>query len=124
MTAMTCIATERRTPTLGRQLRLVLPLLVLGTAASTTLADMDAEAPRISVSYSRAELATEAGVLEVHARIITAARQVCTHSVRGGAREARERRRCRERAIEEALAQVDSEPLYALHAQRMGGDGA
>lgn len=124
MTAITCIATERRTTTLGRHLRLVLPLLVLGTAASPALADVDAEAPRISVSYSRAELATEAGLLEVHERIVTAARRVCTTSARGGARQALERRQCRERAIEEALAQVDSEPLYALHAQRMGGDGA
>ena len=108
----------------ARRLLLVLPLLTLGAAASPALAAGDAEAPRISVSYSRAQLATEAGVAELHERIVAAARRVCTSSARAGAQEALLRRQCRERAIEEALAQVDSERLHALHAERRAGGGA
>lgn len=74
------------------------------------------------VSYADLDTDTTAGARTLYSRLNGAARQVCgAQPDLRNLREARAVRECRERAVNGAVAKIDSEQLRALHARESDG---
>ena len=109
-----------RTDGFGRHARAAgLVLLIAGAlGAGNALAEAPAQVVTVKLQYSQAELASAGGAQHLYRRIQFAARQAC------GDADGRElmryflAKRCYQRAVDEAVAQVGAPSLTALHRSR------
>jgi UrcA family protein len=94
-------------------------LILLGTAALTTTG-VFASTPRnsLSVSYVKADLSQPASAESLYKRIQFAARSVCHEPNPHELSRFANYRLCYEKAVDEAVAQVDASALTALHHSR------
>ena len=101
--------------------RTVLALFAaVGAIATATVVAAPAtidEVPQIAVDYSDLNLNTEEGIRVLHRRLVGAADRVCPRTdgrvkleVKAAARE------CRKQALEQAVRDIGSPELAALHA--------
>jgi UrcA family protein len=98
---------------------LVAGLANAGTPANQTLLEI----PRITVSYDDVNIASPRGADVVLARIVNAARQVCTSgSGIRGVREAQEIKQCVRTATQAAVREINAPQLTALFQQRAAKD--
>jgi len=108
--------------------RTVARALLAGMVGSVSLA-AQAGAPaqptlvttHVTVQYSDLDIAGTAGARTLYARLRAAAQEACgpTPLVREH-REWADYRACHDRALNEAVREVDNKQLYALHAARTG----
>jgi UrcA family protein len=91
---------------------------ISGPSVGAVPAPSGSDVPRVTVRYSPAELTEQKGADQLYRRIQFAARQVC------GSFDSRELalrrvfRKCYENAVDDAVAQVNSTMLTAVHRIR------
>lgn len=87
---------------------------VVGLAAGSGAYASDVvNVPSVRVNYADLNLANDAGVTRLYARLKSAAKQVCVFSAMPTQAESS----CTARALNQAVASVDNERLAALHGQ-------
>ena len=119
MTAVTLLSREQRraAASLTAALAASLSLGVVSAARAATPADA---APTITVSYGHLDLGSDEGSSVLYARIVSAAGAVCfadtinIHDLGAYTRE----RTCERNAIANAVREVNSSKLAALHQAR------
>lgn len=88
-------------------------------AAANALAGLaDTEGPRVHVQYGDLDLTRHADVETLYARITAAANRVCGRASPIELRKLQITKACRERAIADAVEQVNQPVLTALHQSR------
>jgi UrcA family protein len=92
--------------------------LVAVTATVANAAQLEADAPTISVSYADLNLATEQGTLALYRRIVSAAHQVCYTNTGPNARLAAQAQHCVDEAVARAVHDIQSPKLAELQAAR------
>ena len=98
----------------------ILALSVMFAAATLTQAATPAsdDAPTVRVHYQDLDLSTEHGAATLYKRIEGAAKQVCPPTNVMSARNAKVAQQCVAKAIERAVADVNSPQLARLSAAR------
>lgn len=116
------------TPTVPNRKLAAVRTLLVGLAASASLAAQAGEpaqpsevVTRVTVGYADLDLAAPDGARTLYSRLRAAAHEACGPAplVREH-REWADYRACYDRALNEAVRKVDSQQLYALHAERTG----
>ena len=79
------------------------------------------EAWEIRLYVDRAQLETDEGLEEVHARIMRAARRVCRDGGPRTVQQRRQERQCRDEVMMQIALAIESEPLLALAESRLAG---
>ncbi len=107
----------RAAPALAMVLRTTLAtaatlLLTIGPALA------EPHAVQAKVNYADLDLQSPAGAATLYRRISSAARRVCDAGDSRDLRAQQAARRCREAAVDRAVATIDSPRLAVLHAAR------
>jgi len=93
-------------------------------AALVVASPLAAEARELSrtVSYTDLDLRNDRDAQVLHARIVEAAKQVCTNNGVPGVAGAQLRRACLEETIDRAVAEAGIDSLARVHAERSDAD--
>lgn len=106
----------------GRRARLMVSTTVFALAAVAAASAAD-RAPSRAITYSRASLASERGVEALYERIVRAAKTVCPPYLYGDLTAMAEEhlvRKCRRKAVDDAVRRIDDPPLSSMEALRRG----
>jgi UrcA family protein len=91
-----------------------------GLASAADLAPTRADAsPSITVRYTDLNLATEAGTTALYARLVAAARHVCTVSDIRNLRQVAAAEACQQQAIANAVRDVHNPKLAAVYSAHL-----
>lgn len=101
----------------AKRLAVGLTVALAAVSGAASLADTPQELPSISVSYRYADLASDAGVQSLYARLQSAARHVCGVGLHQQLPQQAEARRCASKSLNEAVAALGDPQVAALHAQ-------
>lgn len=112
-------AIKRSNPVLPMVLTGCLAALMLSSAATAFGAShRQDDLPRVIVRYHELDISRSAGARVLYKRIQRAAVKVCSHSVIPFSIPAMKTSSCYRNAIENAVAEVNSTQLYAIHRAR------
>jgi UrcA family protein len=93
-------------------------LLLSNAPAAFSASSRDDDLPRVVLRYHKLDLTRPEGASVLYKRIQQAAVTVCSHAVVPFTISNLKRSSCYRDAIENAVAQVDSAQLYAIHRAR------
>lgn len=96
-------------------------LALLGTAALSATAALAAPPPIVetrNVNYTQSDLSDPAATAELYKRIQRAARIVCEQPFRREIDHYMEFKKCYDRAVDTAVANVDASALTAVHHRK------